>query len=71
MGRRYLSPQLNDGLHLLTSAQILGKIFIGSVYILTSANLNTRGGGLLLGILSEKPTKPSKRQGKDPTHYWG
>ena len=44
MGQRYLSPQLNDGLHQLTSVQILGKIFIGSVYILASANLNTRGG---------------------------
>ena len=45
MGRGYLSPQLNDGLHQLTSVQMLGKIFIGSVYILASAKLNTRGGG--------------------------
>ena len=44
MGRRYLSLQLNAGLHQLTSVQMLGKIFVGSVYILTSANLNTRGG---------------------------
>ena len=43
MGRRYLSPQLNDGLHQLTSAQILGKIFVGSVYNLSKANLSTRG----------------------------
>jgi hypothetical protein len=46
MGQRYLSLQLNDGLHLITSAEILGKIFIGSVYILASANLNTRGASL-------------------------
>ena len=44
MGQRYLSPQLNDGLHLFTYAQMLGKIFIGSVYNLASAKLNTRGG---------------------------
>jgi len=44
MGRRYLSLQLNDGLYQLTSVQMLGKIFIGSVYNLASANLNTRGG---------------------------
>ena len=55
MGQRYLSPQLNDDLHQLTSVQMLGKIFIGSVYNLASANLNTRGGELLLGIFSDKP----------------
>jgi hypothetical protein len=43
MGRRYLSPQLNDGLHQLTSAQILGKIFVGSVFNPASAKLSTRG----------------------------
>ena len=43
MGRGYLSPQLNDDLHQLTSAQMLGKIFIGSVYNPASAKLNTRG----------------------------
>ena len=45
MGRGWLWPQLNDDLHQLTSAQMLGKIFIGSVLIPGAENLITRGDG--------------------------
>ena len=43
MGRRYLWPHLGDALHQLTSIQILGKIFIGSVFNPASAKLSTWG----------------------------
>ncbi len=43
MGRRYLSLQLNAGLHQLTSVQMLGKIFVWIVYIHNAENLITRG----------------------------
>ena len=43
MGRRYLWLQLNDGLHQLTSVQMLGKIFVWSVLIHCAENLITRG----------------------------
>ena len=43
MGRRYLWVQLNDDLHQLTSAQMLGKIFLWSVLRHNAENLITRG----------------------------
>jgi hypothetical protein len=43
VGQRYLCPQLKDGLHQLTFVQILGKIFIGTVYNPASAKLSTWG----------------------------
>ena len=74
MGRGYLSPQLNDGLHQLTSAQMLGKIFIGSVYNLASAKLNTRGGdsehnGIMevLLLLACLPSSPLTFRPQDKT----
>ena len=33
VGSRSISPQLNDDLLMLTSVQMLGKIFVRTVYI--------------------------------------
>ena len=43
MGRGYLWLQLKDDLHQLTSVQMLGKIFLWTVYIHNAENLITRG----------------------------
>ena len=43
MGISWLWLQLNNGLHQLTSAQMLGKIFVWGVLIHNAENLITRG----------------------------